>query len=166
MWKIKSIIWCIGISAKICFVICNEWRDKEGEVIIDQGTKVDMRGTEIIFTTGVSVTGGASLHAYLGYTGVCNDDMSQRNGESNSYIPNKPIQKDVFDSSQTFRWDAPGQYTFMLNEAISSDEKWNTAIKELKPEKRQKEKKKGLPSYFFNLGIALKARSFLKKFME
>jgi hypothetical protein len=51
-------------------------------------------------------------------------------------------------------------------QAISSDEKWNTAIKELKPEKRQKEKEKGQASYIFNLGIASKARGFLKRFEE
>ena len=35
---------------------CNKWRDKEGDVIIDKETHIDMRGTEIVFTTGVSVT--------------------------------------------------------------------------------------------------------------
>jgi hypothetical protein len=57
-------------------------------------------------------------------------------------------------------------YTINQMQAISSDEKWNTAIKELKPEKRQKEKEKGQASYIFNLGIASKAKSFLKKFEE
>jgi hypothetical protein len=62
---------------------CNEWRDKEGDVIIDQGTQVDFRAAEIVFTTGISVTGGGSLHARLGYTGNCTEDMSQRNGNEN-----------------------------------------------------------------------------------
>ena len=48
-------------------------------MLIDQGTNVDMRGTEIIFRTGTIVVGGGKLHAYLGYTGYCTNDMSGRN---------------------------------------------------------------------------------------
>jgi hypothetical protein len=45
-----------------------------------------MRAKEIIFETGVSVTGGASLHAYLVYTGYCIEDMSERNSLTNAKI--------------------------------------------------------------------------------
>lgn len=56
------------------------WKEPVGEVIINQNTMVDVRGKEIIFTTGFNVTEGGKLHAYLGSTGTCNDDMSQRIG--------------------------------------------------------------------------------------
>jgi hypothetical protein len=52
-------------------------------------------------------------------------------------------------------------------QGLSSDEKWNTIIKELKPEKRQLEnKEKGTAPYSFNISISSKVNSFLKKFTE
>jgi hypothetical protein len=52
-----------------------------------------LRGADIVFTTGVNVTGGGSLHAHLGYTGNCTEDMSQRNGnESNEGLNSYAIQ--------------------------------------------------------------------------
>jgi hypothetical protein len=48
--------------------------------------------------------------------------------------------------------------------AISSDEKFNTIIKELKPEKRKMDKEKGDAPYQFILGTANKKSAFLRKF--
>jgi hypothetical protein len=49
--------------------------------------------------------------------------------------------------------------------AISSDEKFNTIIKELKPEKRKQEtKEKGAAPYQFTLGTPNKKSAFLRKF--
>ena len=59
-----------------------------------------MRAKEIIFETGVSVTGGASLHAYLGYTGYCTEDMSERNSLANE-IQNSTISNQVFENNST-----------------------------------------------------------------
>jgi hypothetical protein len=49
--------------------------------------------------------------------------------------------------------------------AISSNEAFNTAIKELKPEKRQKDgdKEKKEPNYNFNITTAAKKIQFLRK---
>ncbi len=68
---------------------CDEWREKEGEVVIDQGTKVEMTGTEIHFRTGVSVTGGAFLHAKIESVGVCTQNMGGRYGDTNQNILNQ-----------------------------------------------------------------------------
>ena len=77
----KNVVYCGRVVYQ---KYCNEWRDKVGDVIIDQGTQVELRGADIVFTTGVSITGGGSLHAHLGYTGNCTEDMSQRNGNENN----------------------------------------------------------------------------------
>lgn len=63
---------------------CDEWREKEGEVIIDQGTAIEMTGTEIHFRTGVSVTGGGFLHAKIESVGGCMQNMGGRFGETSS----------------------------------------------------------------------------------
>jgi hypothetical protein len=65
--------------------------------------------------------------------------------------------------------DAGNWYFFSYQtgtmQVISSDEKFNTAIKELKPEKRKLEKKeKGDAPYQFTLGTANKKSAFLRKF--
>jgi L-rhamnose mutarotase len=59
-------------------------------------------------------------------------------------------------------------FTYSGNQmqAVSSDEKWNNAIREMKPEKRQVEKEKGKTAYVFSLTLASKAKQFLKKFEE
>lgn len=60
-----------------------------------------MRAKEIIFETGVSVAGGASLHAYLGYTGYCTEDMSERNSLTNAIV-NSTIANKVAENSYSF----------------------------------------------------------------
>lgn len=75
-----------------------EWKEPQGNVIINQHANIDMRAKEIIFETGVSVTGGASLHAYLGYTGYCTEDMSVRNSLANE-IHNSTIANQVFENN-------------------------------------------------------------------
>ena len=49
--------------------------------------------------------------------------------------------------------------------AVSSNEVFNTAIKELKPEKRQKDgdKEKKEPNYNFNITTTAKKTQFLRK---
>lgn len=58
-------------------------------MVIDQGTKVEMTGTEIHFRTGVSVTGGAFLHAKIESVGICTQNMGGRYGETNQNILNQ-----------------------------------------------------------------------------
>jgi hypothetical protein len=55
-------------------------------------------------------------------------------------------------------------YQTGLMQAISSDEKFNTTIKELKPDKRKAKEEKGVPNYQFILSTARKKADFLKKF--
>jgi predicted secreted protein len=81
----KNTVYC---GSNVYQKYCNEWRDKIGDVIIDQGTQVELRGADIVFTTGVFVTGGGSLHAHLGYTGNCTEDMSQRNSNDDNSADN------------------------------------------------------------------------------
>lgn len=57
-------------------------------------------------------------------------------------------------------------YTGNQMQAVSSDEKWNNIIREMKPEKRQVEKEKGKTAYMFSLTLVSKAKQFLKKFEE
>lgn len=70
-----------------------EWKEPPGEVVMNQNAKIDMRAKEIIFETGVSVTNGASLHAYLGYTGICSEDMSHRNSSNNETANTTPTNQ-------------------------------------------------------------------------
>ena len=49
-------------------------------------------------------------------------------------------------------------------QALSSDEKFNTAIKELKPDKRKLEREKGQAAYQFNLSTVRKKTDFIRKF--
>lgn len=55
-------------------------------------------------------------------------------------------------------------YQTGLMQAISSDEAFNTAIKELKPDKRQQKTEKGEANYQFILSTGRKKADFLKKF--
>lgn len=55
-------------------------------------------------------------------------------------------------------------YQAGLMQAISSDEKFNTTIKELKPDKRKAKEEKGQPAFQFVLSTARKKADFLKKF--
>ncbi len=55
-------------------------------------------------------------------------------------------------------------YQTGLMQALSSDEKFNTAIKELKPDKRKMEKEKGQAAYQFNLSTVRKKTDFIRKF--
>ena len=76
-----------------------EWKEPQGDVTIDQHAIIDMRAKEIILETGVSVIGGASLHAYLGYTEYCTEDMSQRNAISEN-VENATISNLESDSQK------------------------------------------------------------------
>jgi hypothetical protein len=54
-------------------------------------------------------------------------------------------------------------YQASLMQALSSDEKFNTIIKELKPDKRKMQTEKGTPAYQFILSTERKKKDFLKK---
>ena len=54
-------------------------------------------------------------------------------------------------------------YQTGLMQAISSDEKFNTIIKDMKPDKRKQDVEKGQTQYSYNLSTAAKKTSFLKK---
>ncbi len=54
-------------------------------------------------------------------------------------------------------------YTRGLMQAISSNEAFNTVIKEMKPDKRQSKAEKGISPYVYNLSTTRKKDDFLKK---
>jgi hypothetical protein len=56
-----------------------------------------MRGTEIILRTRTNVVGGGKLHAYLGYTGYCTQDMSGRNENILETNPPPELSSNISD---------------------------------------------------------------------
>ena len=54
-------------------------------------------------------------------------------------------------------------YQTSLMQAVSSDEKFNTIVKEIKSDKRKMEVNKGETPYSYNLSTAAKKTSFLKR---
>ena len=91
----------------------------------------------------------------------------------NKYVLGKIelVQKRSGDSFNMYLSDDNNNWYFFSYsgnqmQAVSSDEKWNTAIKEMKQEKRTVEKEKGQTSYLYNLSVNSKAKAFLKKFEE
>ncbi len=92
--------------------------------------------------------------------------------QMNKYLNGKIeiIQKKSGDSFTIYLMDDNNNYLFFQYaqnqmQAFSSDEKFNTALRELKPEKRKSEKEKE-PTFTFQLGSSSAVTKFLKKFKE
>lgn len=54
-------------------------------------------------------------------------------------------------------------YQTSLMQAVSTDEKFNTIIKDMKSDKRKMDVEKGQTQYSYNLSTAAKKTAFLKK---
>jgi hypothetical protein len=61
------------------------WMDEEGDVVIDDNSKIELYAKEIIFTAGVSVTNGAMLYAKIATILPCNNpELYQRTSSSDN----------------------------------------------------------------------------------
>jgi len=92
--------------------------------------------------------------------------------QMNKYLNGKIeiVQKKSGDSFTIYLLDDNNNYLFFQYaqnqmQAYSSDEKFNTALRELKPEKRKQEKDKQ-PTFTFQLGNSSAVSKFVKKFKE
>ncbi len=108
------------------------WQEPVGEVLVDQGTKTLMTGTEIIFRTGVSVVGGGGLHAKLNIIGPCTDDLSGRYnnaGQNNGSEQTAPIsQNNNFD----VKTEGEGfSITISPNPINAKEQKLNVRLREI-----------------------------------
>jgi len=104
----------------------------------------------------------------IGKIGLGNIYKNQMNKYLNGKI--EIIQKKSGDSFTIYLIDDNNNYIFFQYaqnqmQAYSSDEKFNTALRELKPEKRKSEKDKE-PTFTFQLGNSSAVNKFIKKFKE
>jgi len=122
-----------------------------------------------MFLTDVKMKWNSTTNSYrsMGNIGIGNLYKNQVNKFVNGKV--ELVKKKSGDILNIyFELDGNNWYFFTYNrglmQAISSNDKFNAAIKELKPDKREMKTERGQPSYQFNLSTVNKKTMFLKKF--